>query len=77
MTFEEWAVENFDPTQSAYIAAKTAWEARGKFPQQVRGSNQSVVDTVRSACHVRPDQPPALTLRSDTVVDERVETSAV
>lgn len=54
MTFEEWAIGNFDPTQSAYIAAKTAWEARGKLPQE-RAAQQP--EPIRSACHVRPDQP--------------------
>lgn len=75
MTFEEWAVGNFDPTQSPYIAAKTAWEARGKLPQ-ARGS-RTAGETIRSACHVRPDQPPAPALRSDTVPEETVEMSAV
>jgi hypothetical protein len=67
MTFEEWAIENFDPTQSAYMAAKAAWEARGKLPQ-ARPASQP--EPIRSACHVRPDQPPPLSLRDDAKRDE-------
>ncbi|CAD6545722.1 hypothetical protein LMG28140_04217 [Paraburkholderia metrosideri] len=67
MTFEEWAVDNFDPTQSAYMAAKAAWEARGKLPQE-RPAQQP--ESIRSACHVRPDRPPPLSLPDDLERDK-------
>jgi hypothetical protein len=50
MTFEEWAQKNLNPGQSAYSAARAAWDYLTNRASNVQGRP--------SACHMQPDQPP-------------------
>lgn len=51
MTFEDWAEKNLNTEQSAYSAAKAAWD------YLTNCANESV-QARPSASHVQPDQPP-------------------
>jgi hypothetical protein len=51
MSFEEWADKNLKANQSAYSAAKAAWD----YLTNCANENGKVRP---SATHVQPDQPP-------------------